>query len=759
MIDFKTRYISSLIRNLAPNKVNEIIQFSGYQKRVSPTYMDLFNYANFRFETFINQGNVLLALKNYGSSDIIASKYDIESKLDDITLHSNSLYDAVNNIITDYFSLTKKYTKICQRLLNENSNTKKKIGQLLDYVCVYVDIQKDIDNSKSMAGIIGNYITIPFNLQNVQIYNNTFYVTIYSSENILFNNLDELSSLPLTSPMVVKYNNDSGFIKNDVMFNCTLVETQTNLIYIKANGDINSIKIVLQYKDNTVYSGTVNDKEALFNFKPMTITSMKITVNVSNLNLNKNVGFQIEDILLFNNVKFAREGLFETKPITINNPFKTKSVGMNLDEDNISNLSYVDRYMSISLSGGDNKNYFKVNNNEYTDQILSLEFTNTHVYLLGGTDTETVTVKSKLEKQIKQKYYKKKLEYNENYKNAQILLGTNDSYMNAYLLTFGMSCNVNIYENWTKKDNVYLTNILNNESGVQIDIGSNTIKVNNVPMTGVITIPKGVSLIEVHQSLFDPTLGLGKDYSEANYRNLLIKRDKVVNDPLYPYNFAYLLAGLPDYNLSPIAPAYDELITEIITQQLTGITSIQTQYPFFPGSLQINSYYINDINSEYKLHLGNSPLLPGTFTIEPYNGRVIIYPKNKKENINISYIRASRDFRPCGLLFNRLCKFLSLKSIQNMMITQKNIDNTYFTCTNDKNGNIYFMIPEVKAGSRYEEDLGTNFYTYNLYNELYNTKIMYNSNETEIYTSVKLSLKSLDSDLSPLVKNISIEGK
>ena len=266
---------------------------------------------------------------------------------------------------------------------------------------------------------------------------------------------------------------------------------------------------------------------------------------------------------------------------------------------------------------------------------------------------------------------------------------------------------------------------------MNINIGKNKIKINGRELTGNIVIPSGFLVIEIHESLLDKTFGLKSSNTTFNG---IFNLDTVYTDPLFPNNFTYKLAGLPLYDDETNQIAERK---SIYNQPVHGVTVIQTNDPFLPLSMTVS-----DNIGEYNLNIGLSPIKPGTFIVEPNKGLVRVFARdtNDSNSVNLSYIAAQRGFKPCGILFNRLQKYIPYKTIHNMLSTNGIMDDTYITYLISKNEQT-ILIPEIKGAN------------------IFHNKLLYATSLEYVYSAIKLFLKTSDRELTPVVKNMFLEMK
>jgi hypothetical protein len=732
MIPFKNQYVLSMVKNLISRHVSDATSIDG---TATPTYEDILYAANIKFDFFSNQTKYS-SFRNMVTNPPYVTKELFDDIINDFSLYANSLFDTP--ILNEYIQTTLKYTKITQRFLYSNLLLNNIVNELSNYSCRHIDIVSDATTELNSTFNIGNYIVLPFCINNVKCYNGPVSISTSPLEEVKFDNFSDISTLPPSMPVLVKYLTVTGTNRNTISLSCKINQFTTNMIYINTYGDIESIRIDA-YNGGILYlSDTIESSEALFTFDPITIDNLIITVTVSNFNLNKQVAFEISELLLFSDVKFSTLATFETNPIEIVDFLNINKLRINAINFSKNPEVGFDKYISMTFSDSV-KNFFQID--DITGTFLpTIKYTFTNKYALdGGAIQYIITAKTATtNSDISATFYAYDIDSNVegtmNFKQAKVLIGTNDAYGTS---ASPASENGKLFENWTKIDNYYRTMLLNNEENVFIDIGLNQIKINNALMTGIISIPVGISIIDVHESLFDPTFGADIDPSSVNG---LSTNDYIYGDRLYPYNFAYKLAGLPRYDINGGLDI--ETMDDVV---VSGIGIVHLNTPFIPLTIDIHGLGA----TTYSLHLGNIPVNPGTFTIEPNRGIVRVHAfmnmdGDYSDTISISYTKASSEIKPCGILFNRQATYIDYKSIYNMLTILGTYDSTFFSYYKTDSSEI-LLIPSV-AASNYD------------YLTVYHNKIMYNVYENNLFASTRFTLRTGNSNVSPAIKNIFIQG-
>lgn len=739
MSTFKEDFIKNIIYF---NTKNDLKRESYNSDLTSPRYDVLSLLGNAHFNEFSSIENMGF-IKNIFTESIPISKSMFESIRNTIQLFSLALTKTSLINISNYYKNTLRYTNICKRLISDNTNIMNHVNELSNNSLRYIDIHSDCNAEKTTTFTIGNFITLPFVINNTNIYNNNILLLAYTQDTIVLDNLSLINTLPLEFPALVKISSDNTLnAHNTISVNCAISPYVTNLIYIRTYGDVLSIKLTLLHNNGIVYQDTKELKEAIFNFDPITIDALLFEITLANYNKTKNISLEIAELSILNNIKFSKSAAFQSEKVPLNNYLDINTIGINADDSSNNDYVNFDIYSSVTFNkDSDILDYFNV------DKLTGVTFPLTKYTHSKGVKLNSSTIQDSNIVNVKSKYssstdvsailYKFKTQDINimNFKTAKLFIGLPKTYG---MLSSSPKESNSMYENWTKIDNFYRTYIINNEEGVTLDIGNSQIKINNQIVSGIINMPIGISVIDVHQSLFDITLGNNIDKSA--YETAFNTDEYIFSDQLYPNNFIYKLAGLPTFDSNGVLKTENQ----ITDRAIEGLAIIDLGTPFLPYSVKISSS-----NIEYELHLAKTPSMPGTFTIEPYSGKIKIFSYNNTgiDNVNITWQPASSLIRPCGMLFNRLATYIDFKAISNMMATLGVFDNTFFSfvsLSNEKN----ILIPMVSFESPINE-IDKAFY----YILSYNT---YEDNN--IYVSTKINLKTTNSNLTPILNNLYIKG-
>lgn len=743
MYDFKSDFINKIVKYNMPNMLR---RESADSELISPTYKSLLTIANSLFNSFSSLENINLYNKIFTETNIV-SKYTLDSIKNSISLFSKSLLETSIGNLNTYYTNTLKYSRILRRFLNVDSSVKNKLSELNKSSLRYIDIFEDKNDLYTTCFTIGNYVVLPYIIDNVKLYSGPAIISAYSQESITFTNLTNTTVLPLRDPILVKYQAETLGSVNTVSLQCAITECITNLIYIKTFGDVQSIRMKLLSRGEIIFDQIQSVQEAIFNFDQTVIDGVIFEIQITNFNPTKPVSLEIDEINILSGIKFNRSGIYQTNKVAISNYLDINMIRVNAINYAQSSGTDFDIYSSITFDEEyNNLDFFKVDKITGTTFPLS-KFTYTEGILADNYVTDpsnTVTCKSIYgtnNKTVVADMYKYSVKKEEiRYENARLLIGTPDAYGQGYTIN---GIDKNIYENWTKIDNFYRTMLLNNEQNVTIDIGSNIIKVNNQDVTGIITIPIGISIIDVHQSLFDPTLNNQVKYDNRNFA--LNTNEFIYTDRLYPNNFIYKLAGLPTYD------TYNNIKThiQITNREISGLAIIDLGSPVLPYTVSIKS----STGREYSLHLSETPTMPGMFSVLPASGLVKIYvfEDSNIDVIDISFSPADQSFKPCGFLFNRMATYIDFKAITSMLAAYGEFDNTFYSYIIERQNNIdkrYILIPSVTYKNI--DDTSSHIYHYKL---IFNTYL-----DDNIYVASKLLLNTVNSYLTPVISNIYIHG-
>lgn len=704
-----------------------------------PTRKTLSNYAS-------NEMNNILGRI---SSDVIEYKEEysmsrFSSILNRITRWASSLNSTVGDILKDMANQTSDLIYLNNKILGDSEAMENDAVAAVTDSCIFFDNYADAVQKKTTAMSLYEFIVLPFLFHNNLIYTSSLSLTVNTTESILFSDLSNISSLPIKNQKAsIKYkpsNQQSTFT-----FAASGISATSNLIYIKLEGQIKSIAIALYSNGGLVYNASQNGKYALFNFPTATFNRLLITVTTTQLNTQKNESLQLLKLIIFNEVLFIPKATFESvnKMLIRDNRYTTKTALHYTKSDSTTN-THISSYVSYATAGI-SKFFSSVTPGEYLPS-QNLSFLKTLYMTRNRTENYDLNVVTYTNESIVAKYRSLGItesDYRDTeYKKTLILGGCNTAY-GIYSGDVSSKYNGNdVYENWSKVGNVYKTTLLNWEDDVYVNIGNSELKINGKIVSGKINIPKGLCELEVHESYIDFTFGRDEqDYNINKWSNIL-------GDDMFPFNFAYRLTGLPLYKadglMNEARVYYKRKENDKIF--INGSVEIQLPDSCFPFSVRI----INSNGVNYTQHFGDRPYSPYTFTVQPYNGKIIICSGDtvqgrvqNTDEITISYIPTQSDYKPCGIFFNRRLYYIDIKTLISSISRYNMVDQTWFTLTATESGLRKLLISDYEYRSGYYA---------------FNNHILRNSRSADIYTSVKFDLESTNMTLTPIISRISVEA-
>lgn len=338
---------------------------------------------------------------------------------------------------------------------------------------------------------------------------------------------------------------------------------------------------------------------------------------------------------------------------------------------------------------------------KYVDNIDSSNST--------GDNTEELTISNKTF--IASRYTNSNLKWDANIKKAEIFYGLNK----YYIETSGEVTAARRFEPWTLNGNYYTTFLLNYEDGVYVNIGSKTCILNNKEVTGIVNIPIGISRIQVHVK--DINFHLDND-------EYILTKSNILNDDLYPYNFIWTFAGLPEYNsgggLSKVTRG---------PYSRNECSTISLRESFIPLTEVIQ----DDSNRVYSLQLTNTTTTKGTYTIEPHSGKISVIPYDSANYITVTYNKAQTNYKPCGILFNRLLTFAPYETVLNL-------DNSELFAVDGSSTEKILLMPQT-------------------YPQISYSQILFNKSDESIYYSTKLDLETKNKYLTPIIADIALQTR
>jgi hypothetical protein len=671
---------------------------------ICPTYSDMLGKQTTKLEEIFTPNSIPeLSYKSISS----LSKYS--RTLDEIQMLLSSLTLSMTDIIREHRKLSDSYQDIVLRIDNESKVFSQMINSLLSYSCFWIDTSPANQLDTSIVGKIGKYVTLPFFINGVQMYNGSIFIRPISSGDIVFSNLETITSLPFVDWPSMKL---SGTDSNaEVTFNMSINSTTGNAIYLKFLNSVLDCIITLYDANTIVWTGTYHTSEIFANFLPVKFNMISVKVVTNNPNTAKPLAIQLRSLEIFKRIQFAKRGTFESKAIYLEEASRVSYVGTQYSD--AGNTKYTVSQPLISVST-DNKNmsYSLINQGDFIN-ISYFKYKHSKMFNLNDITIGTQTLGTNAYHKIP--ILNTSPMWTMNYRLAQVFHGLNVEYAKPDPVYYSF------YENWTKVGNFYKTQLLNYEDGISVDIGQKTCIFNGRQVTGKIKIPVGVSLIEVHSKDID--FKYGNKIADTKY-NGIIDKATVYSDPLFPFNFTYMFAGMPEYDGNVLADKPTRRF------DITNATTLFLDEPFIPMTVEVT----DGSGARYDLQLTKGVSTPRTFSIEPYSGKIRVYPDEDTTTIiNVTYRKASLMRRPCGILFNRLLTFIPLKAL----IGLPDKDDTLFSI--DGTPTQRYLLIQRMSGSN-----------------INHSYIMYNKFTDKIYAAMKIDMRTDNQSLSPIISDVYI---
>ncbi len=644
------------------------------------------------------------------------SKYT--STMEEIKMMLSAISLSMSDILKEHRRLSDEYQDIVIRIDNESVVFRQMINSMLSYSCFFVDTSPANQLETSIVGKIGKFVTLPFFINGVKMYNDKVFIRPISSGEISFSNLETITALPFSDWPSLKLSDTSDTVS--VTFNITVNTTTANAIYLKFLNSVMQCDITLFNTQSTVWKGSYEGPEVLANFIPVEFNMISIAIKLSNPNTSKPIAIQLRSLEIFNRIQFAKRGSFQSKSLYLEEASRVSYVGSQYED--AGNKQYTASQPMLSVSTDDkNMTYSLVNPGDYIN-ISYFKYKHSHLFDLTNTGQVPGMPDYIGEQTIDDKQYyqipilSSTSMWQMNYRFAQVFHGLNKEYAelapayNAF------------HENWSKVGNYYKTMLLNYEEGIFVDIGQKTCIFNGRTVTGKIKIPIGVSTIEVHSKDID--FKYGNKIADETF-NGVVQKSVVYSDPLFPFNFTYMFAGLPEYaedSSNTLAPKAERRF------DITNATTLFLDEPFIPLSITVTDGH----GTNYALQLTKGVSAPNTFSIEPYSGKIRVYPPDQTY-VNVRYRRASLMRRPCGILFNRLLTFIPLKAL----IGLPDKDDSLFSIDGTPTLR-YLLIQKINGVS------------------INHSYIMYNKFTDKIYSAMKIDMRTDNQSLSPIISDVYI---
>ncbi|MDY0198494.1 MAG: hypothetical protein RBR68_11840 [Tenuifilaceae bacterium] len=653
----------------------------------------------------------LANIPKINSKSISNTEY-IEYETEKIKALSLALSESANKLLSDYSHIINMCNTLYKRIENESLLIERDIGEIVEYYCLPIDISFSNQTKESYVGKIGKFLTLPYFMENVKMYDDAATISISASDKITFQNISEIDHIPLNKAISCKILSKKDLIT--FLTSININATDSNLVYIKFSNKVNSINVKLFLDNIEVYSYDDTSNEILLNFNHIKFNSISITTTISNPNTDKPLSIHLENIQIFENIQFSKFGVFESIPSSMDTYGDFSKIG--LTYKNKGPIDTTNTVSLMSISGNlDANTYNIIDKNTVADISIYKYQKKCDIFnddIDGAVKDTLVENIDGTDYNVRSLYESHPLWYM-NYKKALILFGLSRCYINPDYWVDQDNEQYETYKNirydsWTLNNNYYKTTLLNWEDNIFLNIGGKTCLINGKPCSGNIKVPIGFSVIEVHRK-------------DMNFDVNIFDKASVLSDPLYPYNFAYMLSGLPEYNTSG-----NGILNKISKNiQLREDNEISLGESFIPFS----EYIIDNMGNEYSIQLTRTVSQKGTYTIEPNSGKIKICPMDGANIISIEYRKAIYNRRPVGITFNRLLTYAPLSS------TLFKKDNSLFSFDGSpitKKVILPFLVSGRPVFSQ----------------------VIYNIDDFSLYSSVRLELETEDKYLTPIVSDV-----
>lgn len=626
---------------------------------------------------------------------------------------SLALADSASELLNNYKLIIDKCTVLYKRIGNEKNNIDEIIDKLLEYSCVSISTDYSNQTENSYIGKIGKYVTLPYFMDSVIMYDGEATYTLNSPDTIKFENLTYINSIPLKEDISFKVLSSNEIVTFTLSIN--IESTSANGIYFKFSNKVKTLKLTLYDNTNITYSAEYNTNEVFANFEQKDFNNIVLQVAISNPNADKPVSIQLDEIHIFKHIQFAKFGVFECKPKYLNDFGDFSKISVTHSNLGDTTNTNVEQQLSIS-STETNTAYNSIDKDIYAD-ISVYKYKNKYNLIsnnISGYTKNTSEANIDGTNFITRQIIASDALWDMDYMKALIIYGINTEYCNPTYYAGDTDPNYEDYkalryDNWTFNNNYYKTSLLNWEDDVYLNIGGKKIILNGKERTGNIKIPVGFSTIEVHMK-------------DINFGVNIFDKTSILEDPLYPYNFLYMLSGMPEYGTN-----------DSVLSKATKTFQIKESNIFALGEsfIPFSEVVIDNSGRQYEFQLTKAVTIPGTYTLEPFSGRIKVCPYERATSITIEYRRATYNRRPIGILFNRLLTYAPLNSIVN----KASVDNTLFSFDGQVSAKRLIM-PYLDS------------------NRAVFSQVIYNTSDFSLYSSVKLELESVNKYLTPIVSGI-----
>lgn len=682
----------SLKQRILNSLIDQTVESSIVNERTSPSLAKVYSTESIFLNNIFTSSSIpVISYKSNLTSEIYNRNFSkLISMISGISNSSTLMYEEHRKIVNQ-FNLLYRRTK------ERSSYFKDLINEVLGYSCKKIDIGYNNQTTGSYVGKIGKYITLPFFMNSVLLYNGPIRLNTTSSGNITFSNFESINSLPFISNPSLKITNSSQDIslKINIVFN----KTTMNALYFKLENKTNSVSIDFNNNGAPQYKETFKTNEIFTSFNQIECDSIIITIALKNTNTDKPLSVQIDDMQIFEDIQFSKSGVFESKNKDLSNSQNPSSLSLLFDSSGEQNNIWPMLSISTDI---DQVSYNSIIKDESID-ISTYKFKYDYRFdtFISKTLSEKVFDVIEIENTDPQ--------WNMDYKNALILYGVNSEYMSLDSLTLNNSR----LSNWTQVGNYYKTMILNYQDDVSVNIGNLNCIINGREYTGVIKIPKGFSSIEVHSK--DMNFEFGDMLSKQDTSNL--------------YNFAYLFGGIPQYeNEVPVIKTKE--------YNIANSNTIELGNSFIPFTESVTDGYGN----LYSLVLSKTPNQSGTYTIEPFSGKIKVNPINQVKTITVTYIPTEVNRRSVGILFNRLLTFTNIEELT----SSQNTEDLAFSFNGSSDDSIdpkrFIILPNTQVTVK-------------------DSHILCNIENDKLYTSTKIKLSTDNKYKTPTVSDIFLAVK
>lgn len=616
---------------------------------------------------------------------------DINKKVDMLSYSLKSTSLSLLDVNKKYNKLLFIFNKINKRLEGLYKNLSYDLDRLLGYKCYYIDNSSNIDSN---FGKIGNFITLPYLLNKAKVYSENIKLSIMSTDNIIFSNLDNVQTLLSNNNPSLKISSKNNIINFTI--GASLDKLKSNALYIKLSNKADKITIYYLLDGKTIREiGYNNTNEILDNYNEIIFNKINISISIKNTNTDKPLSFKIEKFFIYSDLQFIKNGTFISKNTQLDNFSEIDSISVSYNNINNSNEVLCNQLLSINNNNNDMLIFNKINLNADIS-TYNYKFNNTNLF--KSEDLEDIILDDITYSLLEIIDSDNKIDIN--CKNSIIYSCINSEYASEEDITKEQR-----HKAWTYQDGYYITNILNLEDNIFVDVGQKSFELNGILVSGKVEIPIGTSRIKVHSRDID----INKNPNISTIRN-----DQ--------FDFIHLFSGIPEFD--------NDILKAKITKsfQVTKQDIIYLNDPF----ISLSETVTDDSSFIYELTLNRAPLSPGQYSIEPNSGIIRIFPKDNNNLITITYRKASPLNKSIGILFSNLLEYQDID-----LFLKSRLQNTFSILNSGTSKKI--IIPKLQHSSLFQ--------------------LAYNLNSDNISASIKLMLSTKNKHLTPIIKSLSILAK